>query len=239
MPKPLGHAAGRGPQSGGGRGASYRWPVRSYTLRSLEFAEVVRRRHMVRRYAQRPVPRPLLDRVIDAGLRAPSAGYSQGWAFVVLEGPDQTAPFWELTARSAEPPAPGGRREGMRSAPVIVLPLAHREAYFERYAQPDKAGLGMDKAEGWPVPYWEIDTAFATMAMLLAATDAGLGALFFGIFQGEAALLRHLGVPGGYRPIGALCLGWPAEDDRPSPSVARGLRDRADTVHYGRWPAAG
>jgi nitroreductase len=204
----------------------------------LDFADVVRRRHMVRRYTAQPVPRSLVDRVIDAGLRAPSAGYSQGWAFVVLEGPAQTGPFWELTARTADPPSPGGRRAGMRTAPVIILPLGHRDAYLERYAQPDKAGLGMDRIEGWPVPYWDIDTAFATMAMLLAATDAGLGALFFGIFHGEAELLAHLGVPAGYRPIGAVSLGWPAEDDRPSPSTRRGRRDRPALVHYGAWSTA-
>jgi nitroreductase len=202
---------------------------------SLEFAEVIRRRHMVRRYREGPVPRPLIDAVIDAGLRAPSAGFSQGWAFVVLEGAEQTTPFWDLTARSPDPPKPGGRRAGMRQAPVVILPLAHRQAYLERYGEPDKAGLGMDRAEGWPVPYWDIDVAFATMSMLLAATDAGLGALFFGIFDGEAALLRHLGVPAGFRPIGALTLGWPADDDAPSPSVTRGRRDRSSTVHYGAW----
>jgi nitroreductase len=193
---------------------------------------------MVRRYAARPVPRPLVDRVIDAGLRAPSAGYSQGWAFIALEGAEQTRPFWDLTSRSDDPPVPGGRREALRAAPVVVIPLSHRDAYLARYAEPDKAGLGLERADAWPVPYWDIDTAFAAMAMLLAATDAGLGALFFGLFHGTAALLAHLGVPPGYRPIGALTLGWPADDDRPSPSVARGRRERATVVHYGSWSTA-
>jgi nitroreductase len=212
--------------------------VRSLDSWALEFAEVIRRRHMVRRYTDRPVPRSLIDRILDAGLRAPSAGYSQGWAFVVLEGPEETGPFWELTARSEDPPKPGGRRDGMRAAPVVVLPLSHRDAYLERYAEPDKAGLGLEQADAWPVPYWDTDVAFAVMAMLLAATDAGLGALFFGLFTGESALLADLGVPTGYRPIGAITLGWPADDDRPSPSVTRGRRDRATTVHYGRWSTA-
>jgi len=192
---------------------------------------------MVRTYVDQPVPRHLIEHVLDAGLRAPSAGFSQGWAFVVLEGGAETTPFWELTSRSPHPPHGGGRLARLRVAPVIIIPLAHEAAYLARYAEQDKAGLGLDREDAWPVPYWQIDTAFATMSMLLAATDAGLGALFFGIFHGEAELLAHLGVPEGLRPIGALSLGWPADTDQRSPSLARGRRDRSTTVHFGRWHA--
>jgi nitroreductase len=226
LPKPLGHAAGRGVMV---------VDPAPPTLPHLEFHEVVRRRRMVRTYAARPVPRALVDQVVDAGLRAPSAGFTQGVAFVVLEGHVQTGRFWELTSRSPEPPTPGGRLDRLRAAPVILLPLADKAAYLARYAEPDKAHLGQDREEAWPVPYWDLDTAFATMAVLLAATDAGLGALFFGIFHGEAALLADLGVPAGRRAIGAVTLGWPAVTDPPSPSLGRGRRDRSETVHYGRW----
>jgi nitroreductase len=219
--------------------ASSAAPARPVHFARLEFTEVLRRRRMVRTYADRPVPRHLVEHVLDAGLRAPSAGFSQGWAFVVLEGASETAPFWELTARSPEPPRTGGRLERLRAAPVIIIPLAHRAAYLARYAEDDKAGLGLDQEDAWPVPYWQVDTAFASMAMLLAATDSGLGALFFGIFHGEAALLAHLGVPDGLRPIGAIALGWPADTDERSPSLARGRRDRSTTVHFGRWRGTG
>lgn len=190
---------------------------------------------MVRTYTDRPVPPHVIDEIVDAGLRAPSAGFSQGWAFLVLEGPEQTAPFWALTARSADPPPAGGRLARMRAAPVIIVPLSHKATYLERYAEADKAGRGLDREEAWPVPYWDVDTAFATMAILLAATDAGLGALFFGVFREETELLAALGVPSGYRPIGAVTLGWPAGSDPRSPSLERGRRSRQETVHYGRW----
>lgn len=194
---------------------------------------------MVRSFADRPVPRRLVDEVLDAGLRAPSAGFTQGWSFVVLEGSEQTGRFWALTTPPADP-LPGGRFARLRAAPVVIVPLADKQAYLARYAEPDKAGSGLDREQTWSVPYWDVDTAFATMSMLLAATDAGLGALFFGIFQGEGPLLAELGVPEGCRAIGAVALGWPAALDPPSPSLARGRRPRAETVHYGRWsPPAG
>jgi nitroreductase len=200
----------------------------------MDFREVVRRRHMTRTYTERPVPRDVLERVLDAGVRAPSAGFSQGWAFVVLEGPDQTALFWSMTGRPV-PPKAGGRQAGMRTAPVIILPLADKRAYLDRYTEPDKAGLGLDVEDGWPAPYWDIDTAFATMSLLLAATDEGLGALFFGIFQGERALLDALGVPAHLHAIGALALGYPASGDVPSPSLARGRKPIGAVVHWHTW----
>jgi nitroreductase len=203
----------------------------------LEFADVIRRRRMVRTYAGRPVSRELVDRVLDAGRRAPSAGFSQGWAFVVLEGQEQTAPFWALTGPTPTRAAGSDRWDRLRDAPVVIVPLAHRQAYLDRYAEPDKAGLGLERAEAWRVPFWLVDTAFATMNMLLAATDAGLGALFFGLGGGETELLIHLGVPEGYEPIGAVTLGWPADHDPRSPSLARGRRPWTQTVHYGGWSA--
>jgi nitroreductase len=205
-------------------------------LRAVEFADVVRRRHMVRRFDDRPLPRAILDEVLDAGLRAPSAGFTQGTSFVVLEGAAETAPFWRLTARpGGVDPVPGGRREGMHAAPAIVLPLSDKEAYLARYAEPDKRGLGLEDEDRWPVPYWDVDAAFAAMAVLLAATSAGLGAVFFGIFHGERALLDHLGVPPAMRAIGAIAIGWPAPSDHRSPSLARGRRARGERVHYGCW----
>jgi nitroreductase len=198
----------------------------------LDFADVVRSRRMVRAFADVPVAREVVDAVLDAGLRAPSAGFSQGWAFVVLEGQEQTAPFWELTAPRV---ATGARWDRRKRAPVLVLPLAHRQAYLDRYAEADKAALGADPVAAWHVPYWTVDTAFATMTMLLAATDAGLGALFFALGRDDRELLAHLGVPEGYEAIGAIALGWPGDGDIRSGSLARGRRPRRDTVHYGRW----
>lgn len=198
----------------------------------MEFRDVVRRRHMVRTYTGQPVPRAVVDEVVDAGLQAPSAGFSQGFRVVVLEG-DETAEFWD--AVTPEPGPAGGRWARLRKAPVVLLPLAHKPTYLARYAEPDKAALGMDREEAWPVPYWDIDAAFAAMSMLLAATDLGLGALFFSVARGEQTVLDHLGVPVGYRPIGAITLGWPADADPPSPSLARGRMRRDEVVRYGGW----
>ena len=67
----------------------------------------------------------------------------------------------------------------------MILPFSDKQAYLERYALPDKAHTPLSGAEHWPVPYWDIDTGFGVMLILLTAVDLGLGALFFGIFQGQ------------------------------------------------------
>lgn len=187
---------------------------------------------MVRNYDKRPVPPEILDRILANALRAPSAGFTQGWAFLVLDTPADTERFWTATFTGGDRDA--FRWQGIFDAPVVVVPLSNKQAYLDRYAEPDK-GVTDRREDFWPVPYWDIDTGFAAMLMLLTAVDAGLGALFFGIFPPRLPAFRDaFGVPDGYTPIGAITLGYPAPDE-PSPSLARGRRPLEDVVHRGRW----
>ena len=198
----------------------------------MELSEAIRRRRMVRSYEDRPVDRAVLDTVLEAATRAPSAGFTQGWDLVVLEGREQTGRFWRHTL--PEPERAGFAWPGLLRAPVLVLPLCSRQAYLDRYAEPDKGAIPPDE-QRWLVPYWQVDCAFATMLVLLAAVDQGLGALFFALHRGEDEVLAELGVPGDFRPIGAVAIGHPAEDDRRSSSLTRGRRPLDQVVHRNGW----
>lgn len=199
----------------------------------MEFSELLRRRRMVRRFDGRQPPGEVLDGVLAGALHGPSAGFAQGLDLVVLAGAEQVDRFWRVTTDQARWREPLGVRA---AAPVVVLVLSDRQAYLDRYAEPDKAGLGMDVESGWPVPYWDLDAAMAAMLLLLAAVDAGLGAWFFGVFHGEERLLRELGVPEGHRLVGAVALGYPAPGERPVGSATRRRRRTLDeVVHRGRW----
>lgn len=202
----------------------------------MEFAEVVRRRRMVRSYQpDRPVPSEVVDRLLAHATRAPSAGFSQGWEFLVLSEPADRERFWAATS----PPDAGGRwLEGMRKAPLIVVPHSDKAAYLSRYAEPDKGWTDRDEAR-WPVPYWHIDTGMASLLILLTAVDEGLGACFFGIPPERTDVYRReFGVPEGSTPIGAITIGYPAPDWR-SPSLKRGRRGPDEVVHRGRWGHTG
>src|SRR3954469_25157505 len=196
----------------------------------MEFTDVVRRRRMVRDYhPDRPVPADVRERLLEHAIRAPSAGFSQGWAFLVLESPQERERFWAATTDVG---APDRWLTRMRRAPLLVVPLSHKAAYLDRYAEPDKGWADRDERR-WPVPYWDIDTGFASLLMVLTAVDAGLGALFFGVFEVER-FRSAFGVPSAYTPVGAVAIGYPLQDD-PSPSAARGRRPSGEVVHRGRW----
>ena len=152
--------------------------------------------------------------------------------FVVLEG-EGTGTYWEHTT-TPQWRAGSRRWAGLEPAPVVALPLFSAAAYELRYDEADKRRWGTGTGD-WPVPYWVGDAAFAVLALLLGATDAGLGACFLGNFRGEAPLLAALGVPDDWRLFGTVVLGHPAGDDPRSPSLDRPVPPRADRVHRGRW----
>lgn len=188
---------------------------------------------MCRSFLPDLVPGALLDRLVDLAVRSPSAGKAQGWHLVVLEG-EHTDRFWRHTF----PPA---RRSGFRwphlfDAPVIALPLADPQAYVDRYAEPDKASTGLGAGpDAWPTPYWTVDASMAMMTLLLAAEDAGLGALLFAVFAGEAEVRAELGIPDHLQLLGAIALGWPAGGDAPGASARRSRRTPDEVVHRNGW----
>jgi nitroreductase len=199
----------------------------------MEFQDVVRRRRMIRAYdPDRPVPAEVRERLLENALHAPSAGFTQGWAFLLLESSEERDRFWSTTSDDDEPA--DDWLAGMRTAPLIVVAFSHRSAYLDRYAEPDKGWT--DRGESrWPVPYWHIDTGFASLLMLLTAVDSGLGACFFGVPPERFASFRAaFGVPEDYTPIGAITIGYRAAD-RKSPSLRRGRRPVEEVVHRGSW----
>ncbi len=202
----------------------------------MEFREVVRRRRMVRNYdPDRPVPPEVRERILEHALHAPSAGFSQGWGFLVLEEPADRDRFW--AAATPETDVWQEWLTNMRTAPLIIVPHSNRSVYINRYAEPDKGWTDKDEAH-WPVPFWHIDTGFASLLMLLTAVDEGLGACFFGIPPERDAVYRvAFDVPDDYTPIGAISVGYRATDHR-SGSLKRGRKPVEEVVHRGRWRSA-
>ena len=191
---------------------------------------------MCRDFADRPVDPEVVDRLLDRARRAPSAGYSQGVAFLVLSTDAERAQFWADTSdeewRSSEVAA------GVLKAPVIVIPMCSASVYVARYSEPDKVAHGLTTAEAWPVPFWTVDASFSTMTLLLGVVDEGLGALFFGFRGGDTIeRFRHsFGVPETWAPIGVVALGWPAGTGGSRGSAAtRPRRPLSEVVRWGRW----
>jgi nitroreductase len=204
-------------------------------LRSMEFQDVVRHRRMIRTYAETPVDPRVVDRALANATRAPSAGFSQGWAFLVLDTPEDVRRWWLATSDDVD--HPDTWLAGMMRAPVVIVPCSSKAAYLGRYAEPDKGWTDRDEAR-WPMPFWHMDAAMASLLILQTAVDEGLGSCFFGIPPDrDAAVRREFGIPDAFDPVGVITLGHPGDEAtgaQGSPSRRR-RRPLEEVVHRGQW----
>lgn len=200
----------------------------------MELSEVIRRRRMVRAYdPDRPVTAEAVDALLHNAVRAPSAGFSQGWDFLVLRTDHDRDLFWTTTV-DPDDDGPDDWLRGLQSAPLLVVCLSDKGHYLDRYAEPDKGWTDRDEAR-WPVPYWDVDTGMAALLMLLTAVDLGLGSCFFGVPPDRHGDLRQaFGIPTNRTPVGVVSVGYAAPDRR-SPSLKRGRRGLDVVAHEGRF----
>ena len=199
----------------------------------MEFTEVLRRRRMVRNYSPDPVGRDVLERIVQAARRAPSAGFSQGTGFIIVTDPEVRTAIADL---SDEPEyVAAGFDPWISNAPAHIVVCISEAAYHQRYREPDKVDAD-GKEIDWPVPFWWIDAGAALMVVLLAAVDEGLAAGFLG--SDPDRLRRLLQIPAAMLPIGIVTVGHPAPDRR-SGSLKRGWRPEAQVIHWQRWESSG
>ena len=199
----------------------------------MEFSEVVRKRRMVRQYdPERPVPPEVIKAALRNAIRAPSAGFSQGWDFVVLTEPGERQAYWAATTDVDDDM--DSWLEGMATAPALILCLSDEPTYLRRYAEPDKGWTDMDEAR-WPVPYWDIDTGMAALMILLTAVDEGLGGCFFGAPpETHEDVFEAFAIPHDRNLVGVVSVGYPVPHAK-SGSLKRGLRGLDQVAHYGRF----
>jgi nitroreductase len=164
------------------------------------------RRRMVRKFRPTPIPDETIARCLRAATRAPSAGNTQPWAFVVV----RDAATRRQLARAALDQA------FVAEAPVVVVACADVPRSQARYAA---------RGERYAV----IDVAFASLLLLLRVTEEGLGACFVGAFD-DAAVAKAIGLPSHVMPLAVIPVGVPAE----RPRRVR-LRPEGDVVHRDRW----
>lgn len=196
----------------------------------MEFREVIRRRRMVRNYTDQPVDEATLLRIVEAGRRAPSAGFTQGQSFVLVTDAELRTSIAGLAGEDEY--AARGYDRWVSRAPAHVVVCVSEAAYHARYREADKLDPDGSEIE-WPVPFWWVDAGASMMAILLAAVDEGLAAGFLGVHSIEG-LKSLLEIPAEVSPIGIVTIGYPAPDRR-SASLARGWKPDQDVVHFERW----
>jgi nitroreductase len=205
-------------------------------LGPMEFQDVVDRRRMVRNYSDRPVDPELVDRALRNATHAPSAGFSQGWGFLVLDTPVDVRRWWQVTTDAEDLADPDDWLAGMMRAPVVIVPCSSKATYLRRYAEQDKGWVDRSEAH-WPVPFWHMDAAMASLLILQTAVDAGLGACFFGIpVEREQAVRAEFGIDPDFDPVGVITLGHRTTDTGNAGSPARRPRRQPEeVVRRGHW----
>jgi nitroreductase len=197
----------------------------------MQFAEVLRRRRMIRCYdATRSVPADALEAILQAARRAPSAGFTQGVSLLVLSMATERETFWRIAADDDS-----RWLRGMRTAPVLITVWTSEEAYLDRYAEADKGWTDRDPAR-WSAPYWFVDAGMASMAALLSAVDHDLGACFFGIPADRIPAVREaFGVPSSQLSVGVISLGYPALAPAMGSPTHRARKSQPEVIHRGAW----
>jgi nitroreductase len=196
----------------------------------MEFSKAVLKRRMVRHFSFDPVPMEAVDRILTLAQHAPSAGFSQGSAYIVVTDPHMKLKVAQLQGEDEYSSA--GFHKWISEAPVNVVACVSEKVYHDRYQEPDKLDEDGKEIE-WPTPYWFFDIGAGCMIILLAAVDEGLAAAFTGIpnVRGMKDLLR---IPAHFHPVGVISIGHGAKDVK-SPSLKRGRRPGAEVVHYEKW----
>lgn len=196
----------------------------------MEFDKVVLKRRMVRNFQRKPVPIEAVEKILTLAQHAPSAGFSQGWSFVVVTETQAKKKVGEI---QGEQDFYSDRfHKFVSEAPVLIVACVSEQVYHERYREPDKLNEDGTEIE-WPVPYWHFDIGCACMLIFLAAVNEGLAAAFTGVFQADE-MRKFLGIPTHFQPVGVISLGYAAEDVK-SPSLKRGRKPFERVVHHEHW----
>ncbi len=163
----------------------------------VDFWQVIERRYSVRDFDRnRDVPPEIVTKLLEAAIRAPSAGNCQPWYFFVVRNQE--------IKRALAHAALG--QWFLSEAPVVIVVCAEPERSALRYGNRGRYLYSLQ------------DTAAATENLLLAAVASGLGACWIGAFDEEEAA-RALDLPSGLRPVAIVPIGYPA--GRPSPLTDR------------------
>ncbi len=165
--------------------------------------EAITSRRNVRSFADRPIPAEQLDQILEAGRRSPSSQNWQPWDFILVTDREQLRELAKVW-RGA------GHVAGAAAAIAVIGPADDNE--FHRA---------------------QLDLGQATMAMILAATDLGIGSCHAGVTDLQLAR-ELLGLPDDRDWVFLISLGYPA--GRPLMPVRHPQRRPFDeVVHRGRW----
>jgi len=158
----------------------------------MNLSEVIMNRRSIRKYEDKEVDDDLINKIIEAGIWAPSAGNMQSWEVIVVKDHQRKV---QLAVACYV-------REFIAQAPVVLVVCAYKRRSGAIYGD-----RGRDL-------YCIQDAACAAQNMLLKIHDLGLGACWNGAFD-EDSVSDLLKIPEGIRPVAIITVGYPDEEPVP------------------------
>jgi nitroreductase len=155
----------------------------------MDFNDVIRKRKMIREYDFKEVSDKIIRKLIRNAYRAPSAGHTQVQEFIIVKDPTIKKKLRKVAVD----------QEYVERAPVLIVVCSNTSRSISRYGSRGKEFYSI------------IDGAFASMLILLTAVNEGIGACFVGAFQDKMVSVI-LKLPKHVKPIGIICIGYPAEE---------------------------
>lgn len=199
----------------------------------MEFYDVIRKRRSIRQFVDREIPREALERILDAGLKAPSSNHQRRWELVVLTDKPvilELAQFIRpYPCRIQEPKTPQQemfkiayprQRSMVEEAACVILPF-----FKQKYPlSEDKNGYGlMDYGAAWAL----------VENMLLAATAEGLGSVVHIPVKKEPEQIRQfLQIPDGWYLPTLVILGYASPEAEIPRQVEATVQKK---VHWNKW----
>lgn len=199
----------------------------------MEFYEVINRRRSIRQFEKREIPKEALERILSAGLKAPSSNHQRRWELVTLTDKTVIMELAELIrrvpCRIQEPKTPQQemfkiayprQRSMVEEAACVILPF-----FKQKYPlSEDKNGYGlMDYGATWAL----------VENMLLAATAEGLGSVVHIPVRKEPEAIKELlNIPDGWYLPTLVILGYASPDAEVPSQVEATVQKK---VHWNKW----
>ncbi len=175
----------------------------------MELYDCIATRRSIRKYSDEPVPREVIDRVLEAGRLAPSWKNRQCWRFILVSDPDIKRQIGMVVDNPSQ--------EVYQNAPYVLVLCA----------DPTDSGTMAGK------DYYLVDCGICMEHVVLSATAEGLGSCWVGYFP-ENPLRALLGIPRDTRIVALTPLGYAAEAPE-----ARERQELSKMVHEDGWRQGG
>jgi nitroreductase len=173
----------------------------------MELDVCISKRRSIRKYEDKAVPKDVIDKLLLAGVSAPSGMNAQPWRFVVIENRDTIK---KLSQRTKDMLLKGNWPENFKESFKL-----EKDVIF--YGAPLLILMCVPKKEDWRTVNL-LDCGLAAQNMFLEAYQLGLGSCFIGFacfLNQNPELLTDVGIPKDHELVAPLIFGYPAESPAP------------------------